>query len=150
MSDVPASPLFLSQGSNNKKIDLLYITPPMKRFSDNTFLYANFYQSNDKISKVFDSGLLSIVSYLLEKGYSIKVIHILSEEDIAPMLEFASRELTPKVIAVSCRNMHTYLSAIEMNSIQLSKVFAEYTKLEKNSIKRSKNVVCFPVKLNRD
>lgn len=105
-----------------KSIDLLYIDPPMKRFFDSTFLYGNLYQSDDKNSKVFNPGLLSIASYLLEEGYSVKVVHILNEENIAPVLESVSREVTPKVIAVSCGYMHTYLPTIEISKL-LSRLF---------------------------
>lgn len=105
-------------------IDLLYIDPPMKRFSDNTFLFGNLYQSDDKNSKVFNPGLLSIASYILEEGYSVKVLHILSEEEIPQVLKDARRSYIPRVIAVSCSYMHTYLPTIAISK-HLSKLFPD-------------------------
>lgn len=107
-----------------RNIDLLYIDPPMKCFSDNTFLFGNLYQSDNKKSKVFNPGLLSIASYLLEEGYSVRVLHILSEKEITQALEAASQEFTSEVIAVSCCYMHTYLPTIEI-SRQLSRLFPD-------------------------
>ena len=100
------------QGGNMKeRIDVLFIDPPMKQYDDNTFLYGNLYQPNSKNNKVFNPGILSIASYLLSKNYTVKVIHCLREEEVCEKLVRASELYMPKVAAVSCSYMHTYLPA---------------------------------------
>ena len=105
-------------------IDVLFIDPPMKRFDDDTFLYGNLYQSDDKRSKVFNPGLLSIASYIYEEGYSVKILHIVNEEDISILLHEAQCKWIPAIIAVSCSYMHTYLPTLEISK-QLAEQFPQ-------------------------
>lgn len=107
-----------------KKIDILFIDPPMKRYNDETFLYGNLYQSDDTNSKVFNPGLLSIASYVLEHGYTVEVIHIRDEDKIEELLLEASQNMNPATIAVSCSYMHTYLPTIEISK-QARKLFPQ-------------------------
>ena len=96
------------------EIDVLFVDPPMKQYDDNTFLYGNLYQPNTKKNKVFNPGILSIASYLLEEGINVKVIHCLDENEIKDKLDEIYELYAPKLIAVSCTYMHTYLPTIEI------------------------------------
>ena len=107
-----------------KRIDVLFIDPPMKQYDDSTFLYGNLYQPNSENNKVFNPGILSIASYLLSKNYSVKVIHCLSEEKIYDKLVYASGLYMPKVVAISCSYMHTYLTTKDI-AFLVKKLFGE-------------------------
>lgn len=96
----------------------------MKSYNDNTMLYGNLYHPDDYRCKVFNPGILSIASYLLVKGYKIKVMHILSEKELEKKVKKAAQEYLPKFIAVSCSYMHTYLPTVEL-SFLLRKYFPD-------------------------
>ena len=107
-----------------EKIDVLFIDPPMKVFKDNTMLYGNLYHPDNDHCKVFNPGILSIASFLLNIGYVVKVIHIHKEEDVELKLLQIREQYDPKVIAVSCTYMHTYLPTI-LISKTLRKLFSQ-------------------------
>lgn len=100
-----------------KNIDVLFIDPPMKSYADNTMLYGNLYHPDDSRCKVFNPGILSIASYLAETGKEVCVVHILSENELTFKVEKAAAEFSPKIIAVSCTYMHTYLPTLELSHI---------------------------------
>ena len=98
--------------------DALLIDPPMEYFEDETFKYGNLYQApEDANCKVFNPGLLSIGSYIQEKGYSTKLIHILHTSEIKSKLRRANALGSPRMIAISCSYMHTYRPAIEIVNV---------------------------------
>lgn len=100
-----------------EKIDVLFIDPPMKVFKDNSMLYGNLYQPEDEHCKVFNPGILSIASYILSKGYKVKVVHIFRENDIESKLAEIKNKYAPAIIAVSCSYMHTYLPTVLISNI---------------------------------
>lgn len=100
-----------------EKVDVIFIDPPMKKFDDDTFLYGNLYQPDSLKCKVFNPGLLSIASYVIEQGYSSVLTHIQSESEIVGKLSDLSTRFLPRIVAVSCNYMHTYLPSIEISHI---------------------------------
>lgn len=96
-------------------IDIIFIDPPMQKMEDDTFLYGNLYQPEESArSRVFNPGVLSIASYLSYKSYNVKIKHILKENEIALSIKELFEKYNPRVVAISCCYMHTYLPTIEI------------------------------------
>lgn len=98
-------------------IDILFFDPPSKQFDDDTFRFGSLYQADLACNLVFNPGLLSIASYVLDLNATVKVIHVRREQDIQQEVMKAAAAYDPAVVAISCSYMHTYLPSLELAAL---------------------------------
>ena len=106
-----------------KKCDILLIDPPVRLYANKVMEYGNLHSNESVNCKMFNPGILSIGSYLDERGFSVKVINISLEEEIARKIDcFFETYASPKIIGISCSYMHTYENTL-MIAANLKKKF---------------------------
>ncbi|RCX21014.1 radical SAM superfamily enzyme YgiQ (UPF0313 family) [Anaerobacterium chartisolvens] len=81
--------------------DILLIDPPLEYIEDKTAQFGNLFMPSGLTYKVFNPGLLSIGTYLDWKGYSVRIDHILSINDIEKQLKKTLQSGKPRIIGIS-------------------------------------------------
>ena len=104
--------------------DLLLIDPPMSYFSEKDNDVSSLLEIQETPYVAFNPGLLSIGSYIIEKGYSVKLKHIISDKDIDKNIDQLKTWGVPRVIGVSCSYFQTYENSLYICS-ELRKLYPD-------------------------
>ncbi len=95
---------------SNNSVDLLLINPPTLVIKKPDYITSGtlFHYAIENINP----GLLSIASYLVEKGISIKIIDLSIAKNFSELEDYLTNH-TPKVIGVSSTCCYDYLESIK-------------------------------------
>ena len=94
------------------QLDILLVDPPLTYLEDQITTAGNMRRSPNYENRAFNSGLLSIASYLIGNEYSVNVLNFLHEDDVELKIQKTIEKYeTIGVVAVSCNYAYAYESA---------------------------------------
>lgn len=102
--------------------DLLLIDPPLSYFNEENDDVSSLLEIQETPYVTFNPGLLSIGSYVMEKGYTVKIKHIIDDKTVDEKLNEIYKWGTPRVIGISCSYFQTYDTVLYLCD-ELSKRF---------------------------
>lgn len=94
--------------------DLLLIDPPLSYFDVESEDVSSLLEIQEAPYIAFNPGLLSIGSYILDKGYSVKLKHITNDAKLDEGLKEIVSWGYPRFIGISCSYFQTYDSTLYM------------------------------------
>lgn len=94
--------------------DLLLIDPPMSYFSQTDTDVSSLLEIQEAPYVAFNPGLLSIGSYILEKGFSVKLCHIKTQAETEQAKQEIAAWGIPRMIGISCSYFQTYEASLSL------------------------------------
>ncbi|MDO8537754.1 MAG: cobalamin-dependent protein [archaeon] len=96
--------------------DLLLINPSISTNQKIITNVGNIFMPKNFVCRSFNTGLLSIASYVQSKGYQVKIIDLLDKKDNKYLVKNLENE-KPLVAAISCQSGFGYPSSLKCAEI---------------------------------